>query len=99
MKKTITLFLALLAITASLASADIVSDFPYTESFENTFGDWSFYTKRYISPSGSVTSWWDQWTITNTTVANFPFTGPDSAFDGNYYIQAEGGKMEWEKPD
>ena len=88
MNKIASLFLAFLAIIAGVASADIADDFPYTESFENTFGDWSFYSKPYYYPDGS-TSWWDQWTITNTTVANFPFTGPESAFDGEYYIQAE----------
>ncbi|MCK5851998.1 VCBS repeat-containing protein [bacterium] len=88
MKQLTIISTALVLLTALHASCGIVTGFPYTESFENTFGDWSYYTKPYYHSGGS-TSWWAQWTITNTTVANFPFTGPDSAFDGTYYIQAE----------
>ncbi len=88
MKQLTIISIALVLLAALHASCGIVSNFPYSESFENEYGDWSYYTKPYYHSGGS-TSWWDQWVITNTTPSSWLSTGPESAFDETYYIVAE----------
>jgi len=81
MKQLTIISLALLLLTAYQANCGIVSDFPYTESFENEYGEWTTYLKPYY---GSTTSWWAQWDITN--LSSWTSTGPKVAYDGTYFI-------------
>jgi hypothetical protein len=54
-----------------------IDTFPYTESFENTLGNWTQSTQDDID-----------WTLfTNSTPSNR--TGPTNAIDGNYYLYVE----------
>ncbi|WP_345278271.1 fibronectin type III domain-containing protein, partial [Litoribaculum gwangyangense] len=58
-------------------SGMLISSFPYSESFENTIGDWIQDTSDNFN-----------WTINSSTTSS-PNTGPSIANSGNFYLYTE----------
>ncbi len=85
MKKLTIISLALFLLTASFATAETVSVFPYNESFETGYGEWSNGYSPY-KDDGNVylfPHWY------SNKFDSSGFTGPAAAYNGTYFIQAE----------
>ena len=64
-------------LNSGTPNCTIINTFPYSESFENTFGDWT----------QNIGDDFDWTTLTDTTASIG--TGPTAANDGNYYAYME----------
>ena len=85
MKQLTIISLALVLLTALQAFCGIVSDFPYTESFETGYGEWSNGYSPYTN--GNDVFYFPHWY--SNKFESSGYTGPAAAYSGTYFIQAE----------